>query len=68
MDILDLFLYILDSQAKDQAQRNIDQIKRQLAESEIKHNSDTRYLEGELKGFGQLPNKRDDGIGDFRRK
>jgi hypothetical protein len=68
MDILDLFLYILDSQAKDQAQRNIDQIKRQLAESEIKHNSDTRYLEGELKGFGQSPNKRDDGIGDFRRK
>ncbi len=27
MDILELFLYILDSQAKDQAQRNIDQIK-----------------------------------------
>jgi hypothetical protein len=42
------------SEAKDQAQRNIDQIEQQLTESEIKRSSDTRYLEGKLEVFGQF--------------
>lgn len=40
--------------AKQQAQQNMDDIKRQLKDSEIKRASDTRYLEGKLEVFSQF--------------
>jgi hypothetical protein len=40
--------------AEQKAQQDVDGIKNQLAESEIRRASDTRYLEGTLEVFGQF--------------
>ncbi len=42
------------SDARDKAQRDMDGLRQQLTESEIKRNADTRYLEGKLEVFGQF--------------